>query len=305
MFDKDISYKKFEKIRNEVLVPTPIEFLCKYHNANIYIKRDDKLNYSYGGNKVRICFEFMKDLFEKQKDYMIGYGSSSSNLNRVVANLCKDLEIPCEILIPTDDGVRIVRENERLCREFGAKIRIIKKDEVKLLVEDTLNLAVKNGFNPYYVYGNSSGVGNEDIAKNAYQKVFSEILNQNFDYICLARGTGMTMEGLIRGRDLKGSKVHIRGISRAREIDYFDNVNNVSVTSKYIGLGYGKFDREIEKSILEVRNKYNIFLDPTYTGKAFYGMLKDIENGILKGNILFIHTGGYPIYEEWLREKGL
>ena len=25
MFDKDISYKKFEKIRNEVLVPTPIE----------------------------------------------------------------------------------------------------------------------------------------------------------------------------------------------------------------------------------------------------------------------------------------
>jgi len=39
----------------------------------------------------------MKDLFEKQKDYMIGYGSSSSNLNRVVANLCKDLEIPCEI----------------------------------------------------------------------------------------------------------------------------------------------------------------------------------------------------------------
>jgi len=43
LFDKDIAYKKFEKIRKEVLVPTPIEFLCKYHNANIYIKRDDKI----------------------------------------------------------------------------------------------------------------------------------------------------------------------------------------------------------------------------------------------------------------------
>jgi D-cysteine desulfhydrase len=34
-------------------------------------------------------------------------------------------------------------------------------------------------------------------------------------------------------------------------------------------------------------------LDPVYTGKAFFGMLAEIDNGNLAGkNILFVHTGG-------------
>ena len=39
-----------------------------------------------------------------------------------------------------------------------------------------------------------------------------------------------------------------------------------------------------------------ILLDPVYTGKAWVGMLKLLEQGYFDGqdNILFVHTGGAP-----------
>lgn len=48
--------------------------------------------------------------------------------------------------------------------------------------------------------------------------------------------------------------------------------------------------------------KYGIPLDSTYTGKAFQGMKKYIaENNIKNKNILFIHTGGTPLFFDDLR----
>ena len=43
--------------------------------------------------------------------------------------------------------------------------------------------------------------------------------------------------------------------------------------------------------------QYGIPLDSTYTGKAFRGMLSYLEeNGIHGQKILFIHTGGTPLF---------
>ena len=66
---------------------------------------------------------------------------------------------------------------------------------------------------------------------------------------------------------------------------------------KYIGSGYGKENDEIITTIKEAMIKYGIPLDTTYTGKAFNGMKKYIiENDIRGKNILFIHTGGTPLF---------
>ena len=43
--------------------------------------------------------------------------------------------------------------------------------------------------------------------------------------------------------------------------------------------------------------RYGMPLDSTYTGKAFMGMKDYIEKESLKGKqILFIHTGGTPLF---------
>ena len=43
-------------------------------------------------------------------------------------------------------------------------------------------------------------------------------------------------------------------------------------------------------------------LDPTYTGKAFWGMLQYLkDHGIRGKRILFLHTGGTPLFFDLLK----
>ena len=65
----------------------------------------------------------------------------------------------------------------------------------------------------------------------------------------------------------------------------------------YIGEGYGKNCDDIDQLIREVLIRYGIPLDSTYTAKAFLGMKKYIEEKKIKDKkILFIHTGGTPLF---------
>lgn len=74
------------------LIETPITKSILHPNGCvIHYKRDDLLPYSFGGNKVRIAYEFLKDLKDKGCDTIVGYGSAKSNLSRVVANLSTQL----------------------------------------------------------------------------------------------------------------------------------------------------------------------------------------------------------------------
>ena len=72
------------------MIHTPIQKLefPNDRNVRLYCKREDLLPFSLGGNKVRIGRAFFCDMQEKNKDCMIIYGNSRSNLCRVLANLC-------------------------------------------------------------------------------------------------------------------------------------------------------------------------------------------------------------------------
>ena len=54
----------------------------------------------------------------------------------------------------------------------------------------------------------------------------------------------------------------------------------------------------------EARNEFcrnGLPLDPTYTGKAFWGMKEYIEEHHLEDcDVLFLHTGGTPLFYDCL-----
>ena len=68
--------------------------------------------------------------------------------------------------------------------------------------------------------------------------------------------------------------------------------------------GYGKDFEEIKETIKTALCSYGIPFDATYTGKAFLGMKKFLQQNDLCGkNILFIHTGGMPLFFDALRKE--
>ncbi|MBQ4258342.1 MAG: D-cysteine desulfhydrase family protein, partial [Clostridia bacterium] len=62
----------------------------------------------------------------------------------------------------------------------------------------------------------------------------------------------------------------------------------------YKGLGYAISKPDELSFIAHVAKTEGIILDPVYTGKAFYGLYREVEKGSFDSceRILFIHTGG-------------
>lgn len=294
---------------------------------NIYIKRDDLLPFSFGGNKARKAFDFLEDLTKKKANFIVTYGSSSSNHCRIIANVAKSIGLPCLIITPEESFKPTF--NSKLMKCFGAEFVFSSYDKIHDTIEDTISKLKDEGYNPYFIMGGGHG----NIGTNAYVKCFDEILQYetdnklHFDYIFHASGTGTTQAGLVCGKLINNSQTNIVGISIARKNPYGSDViiqsvqdylefkkyifsqedikKNIHFIDSYTSTGYGKSNKQIANTIQQVMSDYGIPLDETYTGKAYYGMKQYIQsNNLCNKNILFIHTGGTPLFFDFLNDGG-
>lgn len=300
-----------------------IDEMNDFMKNNLFIMRDDLLPFSFGGNKARKAKIFFKDILEKGANCVITYGSKSSNHCRIIANYCAKYNLKCEIISPESSEGDI--NNTYLVNLFGAHITYCRLEDVSVTIENIINKKNQEGYKTYFIPGGGHG----NLGTKAYVEAYNEIVdfeksnNIHFDYIFHASGTGTTQAGLIVGKHINNSNVTIVGISVARNSErgrkviydsvksYMDEyqikndikLEDINFIDKYIIDGYGKYNKEILDTIKEVLINYGIPLDTTYTGKAFWGMKEYIkESRIENKNILFIHTGGTPIFFDKLKE---
>ena len=312
--DKDIFYHNLE---------TPIFRLAD----NFYIKREDYIPFSFGGNKARKAQLFFEEIDSGKYNCVVTYGSSSSNHCRIVANMAATRNIKCVIISP--EQVFEETYNSKMMNVFGAEIIICPVDKVRDTIENTIQSLKNSGHTPYFI----SGGGHGNIGTQAYVNCYEEIRNYeksnniHFDYIFHASGTGTTQAGLVCGKIINRDEKNIIGISiarknpRGRQVvlesvkEYLSeqkvNVsietleNSVVFNDEYVFEGYGKHTKEVRDCIIHSLVKYGLSLDSTYTGKAFFGMLDYVKkNGIEGKNILFIHTGGAPLFFDFLNKVG-
>ena len=61
--------------------------------------------------------------------------------------------------------------------------------------------------------------------------------------------------------------------------------------------GYGCYQEAVTKMIARVECQEGIAMDTTYVGKAFWGMTQFLQENDIQGKkVLFVHTGGTPLY---------
>ncbi len=302
--------------------PSIIQALGELDGNRLFIKRDDLLPYSFGGNKARKALLFFEEIDRGGYDCVVTYGSGSSNHCRVVANLCRGRNLPCRIIRPQEAAAPSY--NSRMTDLFGAEHTTVPVSEVHDTIEETLAALRDHGKKPYFIPGGGHG----DIGTEAYVRCYQEIRDWeaentvHFDCIFFASGTGTTQAGLVCGQLLTGDARQIVGISIARKNPRGRDVVLDSVRSYMAGradeeaiqaatiflddytAGYGKDDARVNKTIRFVMSRWGIPLDATYTGRAFWGMCEVLSWGIIQGkNLLFLHTGGTPLFFDWLGRK--
>ncbi|MGM0609243.1 MAG: 1-aminocyclopropane-1-carboxylate deaminase/D-cysteine desulfhydrase [Candidatus Muiribacteriota bacterium] len=296
---------------------SPIQKLNMNLNSNtIFMKRDDLIPFSFGGNKARKALLFFKELENQKSDCVVTYGSSSSNHCRIIANLAASKKIRCIIISPEETNC--ITYNIQMVELFGAEIVKCKVSEVKATITSTLCKITNEGYNPYFIQGGGHGNLGTQAYVEAYEEIRAFELEKKiqFDYIFHTSGTGTTQAGLICGQLINNGQRDIIGISNARKNPYggqviLDSVNSylksigkdligpeiINFIDYYVLDGYGSYNNEILEVVKEMLVDEGIPLDTTYTGKGFWGMKKYILKNQINGkNILFIHTGGTPLF---------
>lgn len=326
-----LSHIRLEMEGDIPLYDTVIHPVSSLEDNQIYIKREDMLPFSFGGNKVRFAQYFIEDMERQGCTGMIIYGNYHSNLCRILAAACHRKGIPCNMVHNVDDvDASVIGNNSYLIKAMKVKEFVCKKSGIANAVQAAEDDLRQRGYRPYYIYGNHYGQGNEWVPMQAYVDVYQEICsfeekeNLYFDYIFLASSTNMTQSGLLAGQLLKQDKRQIIGISvsrnelRAREV-IADNLRiygfkkklpmplnietGIKITDEYLDGGYGSYQEGIRNVIREVYENDGLNLDGIYTGKAYYGMQQYLKKHSIHGKkVLFIHTGGAPLFFDELPE---
>ncbi|MGB7447495.1 MAG: D-cysteine desulfhydrase [Ornithinimicrobium sp.] len=307
---------------------TPIEPLRRLSEhlggPDIYIKRDDLLGLSAGGNKTRKLEFLMADALAQGADTIITTGAVQSNHCRLTLSAAVKEGLTCHLLLEervegsyTEDG----SGNNLLFRLLGAEsIQVVPGgSDLRAGMEEIAERVRRDGGTPYIVPGGGSNA----LGALGYVACAEEILAQSFemslpiDHVVCSSGSGGTHAGLVAGFYGNQSGVPVTGISvRAprgpQEAKLHALSNETSrlladdgrevpteafeVEDGYVGPGYSLPTDEMTEAIQLFARLEGVLLDPVYTGKTAAGLIGLVQQGRFAkdSTVLFIHTGGSP-----------
>lgn len=290
---------------------TPVHLLpyfSKKLGVTLLTKRDDSFLEAGGGSKARMLQYILADVNPDNCDVLLTAGGPCSNFNRACALMCSKLGIKMHLVEYTDNLDEFETSmNYYICNLANIKTTRCNKtdvvDTLNTLRNDYKNKMLKN------VYGGGKSL--EGIY--AYYDAVKELHLQcdKIDHLFVACGTGTTLTGICAGMHKCFPKAKVHAISVARKYDdeigvleenmqllnnYLQtqyDFSNLEYLDNYICGGYAKYNNSLFETIIECISNEGMLVDPTYSGKAFYGMVNEILNNdsYLNKKIIFWNTG--------------
>ncbi len=312
--------------------PTPIEELKNLSNHfpsyRIFTKRDDQTGLATGGNKTRKLEYLIQDALDQSADTIISAGAQQSNHCRQTAAAAAKAGLNCHLVLGGNQPKEFTG-NLLMSKLLGAELHFMgenRKGEDIPSIKQSLKMTGKK---PYVIpYGGSNPTGALGYVR-AIKELQEQLkqLNLKFDYIYFASSSGGTHAGMLMGKELFKLKSEIIGIQIDKDeingltleqnilkiisesegrikIPYNFSSKDVHLLADYEKPGYGVMTDKEQDAINLMARKEGILLDPVYTGRAFYGMIDQIEKQKIKpgSTVLFWHTGGFPATFNYLSQ---
>jgi 1-aminocyclopropane-1-carboxylate deaminase len=169
----------------------------------------------------------------------------------------------------------------------------VSRDDYRNKNEETFVQRLKEQFGDFYLLPEG---GTNNLAVKGCEEILEEA-DTDFDFICCAVGTGGTISGIINSSKVSQQVLGfpaLKGDFLSEDICKFVTQSNWQLVTDYHFGGYAKVTEGLIEFINDFYQKFQVPLDPIYTGKMAFGVLDLIEKKKLpKGSkILMIHTGG-------------
>lgn len=307
-------------------LPTPLQRLDRLTAAwggpTIWVKRDDMTGFGLSGNKVRKLEYHFAAAVADAADTVITCGAIQSNHCRATALAAARLGFDCLLLLRSTDGApsERVTGNHLLQRLSGAQIRYITPDQYidrdALMAEEAERLAAagrrcwviaEGASDPLGMWGFVAAM--EELAAQLPRQLPADAAPPAIWHAASSAGT---TAGMVWGTDrlslatpVIGCSIgdpaaqveqHVRDIWRDAVDRYGGEIPSSpwEIIDSHIGGGYGIVSDDELAAQVEATTLTGLILDPTYTGKALYGLRREIELGRFEhdDHVVFWHTGG-------------
>lgn len=298
--------------------PTPFERLGRLSGilgVNLWAKRDDLYPLTGGGNKARKIVLIAAEAEKSGCNALVTCGGAQSNHCRVVALVAAAKGWRCRLLIHADPKETIPpRGNFLLMKLAGAEIEFIRLQDAAEAMRSAMRDLVDQGVRPFEIVGGGHSVAGAIAYVTAVDELAGQCKADGWqpDWLIHASGTGTTQAGIAVGIERLGWPTRVVGISVARgkargtqvieqscseirkHLGFVGAPRAVDFRDTWVGEGYEKAGPEVLDAIRLACRTEGLVLDPTYTGKAFAGLLSMVGDGeIASGSkVLLWHTGG-------------
>ncbi|XP_072180400.1 uncharacterized protein [Diadema setosum] len=289
----------------------------------VHIKRDDMTGSVLSGNKVRKLEFLMADAVSQGCDAIMACGGVFSNSCRAAAIAARQLGLDSHLFLWSSGMDLPFTGNTLLDRLVGCHFYLIpldcpySTDVLPRMMKLKEHLRETKGKKAYTIpFGGSNEVGVWGYI-DCFRELMSQGLHDRFTDVVIAAGSSGSVAGLAIGNHLTGGKLKIHGMAACMDQKFFHTeidkilrslglqgqdgttgvkaVDIVSIYEEVVGNGYAKNTIEELDCIEKVAMNTGILVDPVYSGKATYHLIKKMREtpGVFKGKkILFIHTGG-------------
>lgn len=328
-----MNFTKFPR-RGYLQGKTPIEPMKNLSKAlggevNLFIKRDDLLPGTSGGNKTRKLDFCIADAMEKGADTLITCGAIQSNHCRLTASWAAKEGLDCHLIL--EERVKGTYKEDASGNNFlfellGVKTKRVVAAGSNMMVEmeKTLEELKAAGKKPYIIPGGASN----PIGALGYAACAEEMMDQlntmglSIDHIIVPSGSAGTHAGMVVGMTGTNAGIPVSGINVSRpkapqEETVFGLAGktaellgvkgeiareDVVCYDEYVGPGYSVPSDAMVEAVKLFASEEAILLDPVYTGKVAAGLIDLVRKGTFaKGsNVLFLHTGGSPVLYAYL-----
>lgn len=262
--------------------------------VKLFMKREDLVHPQISGNKYwKLFFNINKYLDRNPvKPYMITFGGAFSNHIAAVSAVGNLAGVPTLGIIRGEELKDKWRDNPTLlfAKRNGMNLQFVTREEYRH--KEKLTGFLQKEF-PDALIIPEGGTNAEAVA--GVRMMLNEG-TKDFDYLCTAVGTGGTIAGLSKYSEDHQKVLGFRVVdddSLESRILELTSKKNFSLIDSSFG-GYGKIKDENIRFINDFKERYNIPLEPIYTGKMMQKVFELIEEGFFPENskILCFHTGG-------------
>ncbi len=277
---------------------------------HLLVKRDDLLHPEFGGNKWRKLRYNLQAASNQNVKTLLTFGGAWSNHIYATAAAGKYFGFNTIGLIRGEKHSPL-NPTLQFATRSGMQLDYIDRQTYRIKGEKSFLARLQKQYGEFYLIPEG---GSNLLALNGCKEMVDEIDNR-FDVICCASGTGATLAGFITGlrpeqkaigfSALKGGNFLNSEVAGFLSQAHCHHTNWHIETGYHFG-GYAKTNTTLFQFMQAFENEYAIPLDCVYTAKMFYGLFDLIKAGYFSAGsvIIAVHTGGLQGNAGFIQKAG-